>query len=41
MFVDLRFLDQELIPVIQFVEDMQDCGRLRNKVVGGQVYLKI
>jgi hypothetical protein len=37
----LRFLDEELIPVAPFVEDMQGCGRLQKKVVGGQVYLKI
>jgi hypothetical protein len=37
----LRFQDEELIPVVPFVEDMQGCGRLQKKLVGGQVYLKI
>jgi len=34
-------MDEELIPEVSFVEDMQGCGRLQKKVVGGQVYLKI
>jgi hypothetical protein len=37
----LRFLDEERIPAVPFVEDMQGCGRLQKKVVGEQVYLKI
>ncbi len=34
-------MDEKLIPVVPFVEDMQGCGRLQKKVVGGKVHLKI
>jgi hypothetical protein len=36
----LRFVDEELIPVVPFVEDMQGCGRLQKKVPVGRYIWK-